>query len=115
MTDQPKWTPGPWEIEQPQNFALQIVHGDFPTRHQDVAQIPLDQADEYDTPEQEARANARLIAAAPDMAEALESLLRYFEDLYGDNVLPDNTPTDLKATMGELRRARAALSKARGA
>ncbi len=70
----------------------------------------------------EIRANAQLCAAAPDMHGALTP----FADLdgEGDEDLPDDTPVTIKfgrttiavaCTLGDLRRARAAIAKARGA
>ena len=72
MTDQPKWTKGPWPIKTTGDFK-RIVIGDGlvdgPGGYE-VAEVYSDDCDR-----DEAMANAHLIAAAPDMAEALDGLL----------------------------------------
>ena len=62
----------------------------------------------------EATANARLIAAAPDLLEALREILGPLNVCSDNhNVLDDQVlPVDI--TMGELRRARAAIARATG-
>ena len=57
------------------------------------------------TPAKEMNANARLIAAAPDMLEALEYLMEYHRFMKGDE--------DVRSPLEE--RARAAIEKAKGA
>jgi len=71
-------------------------------------------------PKDEAVANMHLIAAAPEMHDALAP----FADIdgEGDEDFPDDTPvtvkfgrtTDFTLTIGDFRRARRVLSKARG-
>ena len=69
MTDQPKWTKGPWPIKPTGDFK-RIVIGDGlvdgPGGYE-VAEVYSDDCDR-----DEAMANAHLIAAAPDMYAALE-------------------------------------------
>ena len=80
MVNQTKWTPGPWKIGGPTGFvnqisiypAIGIVYGAG----------------------QEIAANARLIAAAPDLVEALQDLC------------------DTLGECGMTEKARAALAKA---
>lgn len=71
-----KWTPGPWSIESETShngeFAIIAPDGTHPD--------PWNIAQTYGSvghgeAEDEALANARLIAAAPDLAEALRLLL----------------------------------------
>ena len=69
MTDQPKWTKGPWPIKPTGDFK-RIVIGDGlvdgPGGYE-VAEVYSDDCDR-----DEAMANAHLIAAAPDLYAALE-------------------------------------------
>ena len=68
MTDQPKWTKGPWPIKPTGDFK-RIVIGDGlvdgPGGYE-VAEVYSDDCDR-----DEAMANAHLIAAAPDLYAAL--------------------------------------------
>ncbi len=83
MSDQPKWTPGPWLITTPtQGYEICTMHGlpSQPTedgRGQTWAYIRPESRfrdGEWHWPdEQEQLANAHLIAAAPDLYAALES------------------------------------------
>jgi len=61
-------------------------------------------------------ANARLIAAAPDLLEALEPFAAMLKQHHGD--LDDERPImgieDAVFTVGDLRKARAAIDKATG-
>ena len=100
MTER-KWTPGPWEIGNDNR----IEDGGY-----GVAVI-VD-----DCPNHEASANAHLIAAAPDMYEALKTARDYvFDASNGGLVWSDghNDPLVEMAT-GDLTRIDAALAKARG-
>jgi|SRR5581483_1084374 len=59
-------TPGPWSVEQPLDFELSIVEANKPTYEwKFIANVPTSQ--EFDFPRSTAEANARLIAAAPDL------------------------------------------------
>lgn len=104
-------TPGPWCVEDPMGPELLsvIARGDRPVyewRH--VAQVSVqpepDEAD--DIPAREAEANARLIAAAPDLLAALKDML----DWAGT---PSNQASPSWIT-GACQRARAAIAKATG-
>lgn len=99
-------TPGPWKV---------VVFGTYARRkvmikaHLDylVANIPTF----YPTGEHmdlEQRSNAALIAAAPDLLEALERAV----NLYGAPGGPWNVPSD---PGGWLEQAREAIAKAKGA
>lgn len=57
------------------------------------------------------KANDQLIAAAPDMAEALELLLEWDKSAHHG---PDAAMNKAKLLKGVLRKARKALSKAKG-
>jgi hypothetical protein len=103
-------TLGPWEadaaIDEQQHRYYQIDSVSVPTP---VSGLPLTIADtsnrdpEIDTDED--RANALLIAAAPELAEALEGLLEALSTFPIFNV---------PGTEQWARRSRAALAKARG-
>ena len=68
MTDQPKWTPGPWRYDR--------TNGSPTTgEHMIAGAKPGYLAEVRDCGSGDVRANAHLIAAAPDMAEALDGLL----------------------------------------
>lgn len=92
-------TPGPWEVAEGHG-RLSIIH---PLNEQDCEQV-VDLCG-YMTPE--IRADARLIAAAPDLLAALEGM--------SDAVVGH----DLHCFEGDFREAvlnvRAAIAKARGA
>ena len=100
MTDQPKWTKGPWAVERNKRTWgwVDVVGPSLgvggPTQATD-----LTLADEV-----KRIAEAHLIAAAPDMAEALEKAL---------NVIT-NTESEMGETLPCGDAARAALAKARG-
>lgn len=98
MTDQPKWTPGPWAVERNKRTWgwVDVVGPSLgvggPTQATD-----LTLADEV-----KRIAEAHLIAAAPDMAEALDAVDRMLSEPRKHNA------TTIRAMV------RAALSKARG-
>lgn len=108
------WTPGPWKAVELENG--NIVTGD--TRHCGNV-CELDRGTESE-------ANAALIAAAPDLAEALAKLLDAFGDYaewHGPSADPshhrDDCPDDDcpgcaldDATQAAVESARAALRKA---
>lgn len=93
-------TPGPWAVEEPMDFELSIVEaGKPPHEWRFIAACPLDDDDvETGFPREEAEANARLIAAAPLLLEALLGV-----------VAVADRKTD------EFDRARAAIAAATGA
>lgn len=89
-----KHTPGPLAIFPERDRQWLWVMDELGTKR--VARVVL-----YDGLEDEMEANARLIAAAPDLLEALEALLRV-ETEWGDPTGP------------EWDNARAAIARARG-
>lgn len=77
-----KWTPGPWEIDRPGKpeqsvFARVTLSGTMARMF--VCSIDTTEVDDH--PEQ-ADANARLIAAAPELFEALAEGVRLYSE-YG--------------------------------
>lgn len=95
-------TPGPWRIDEPNDWGIEIVgrptwgcerngvKGEW-----DVAKLERLDCDE------ETMANARLIAAAPDLLEALQVFVHGFE-------------LDQNFFGAEMEKARAAIAKAGG-
>ena len=85
MTDQPKWTPGPWFIVTPtQGFEVCTIHGVERQPTEDglgqtwvyIRPESLVRDGEWHWPDEaECTANAHLIAAAPDLYAALDGLL----------------------------------------
>jgi hypothetical protein len=110
MTDQPKWTPGPWFIVTPtQGFEVCTIHGVERQPTEDglgqtwvyIRPESLVRDGEWHWPDEaECTANAHLIAAAPDLYAALDGLLGLLDagSLYEPQAYA----------------ARAALAKARG-
>ena len=96
-----KFTPGPWVAR----------YSDRVTRPHDTDGT-LSVAHVYECREQ--RANQRLIAAAPDLYEALEPVKRGASeaDYYCPEDVADDHVVLISMTIGELRAARAALAKA---
>lgn len=88
-----KWTPGPWRIggdDRDEYWSVVVPGGDI------IDMLADDQG----------RANARLISAAPDLAEVAEELIRIDANLTGQD--RDDAMEDL------IIAARAALSRAKG-
>ena len=85
-------TPGPW-----------TPHGTIITREGDNSEYPVAGVLGY-LPDEEAYANARLIAAAPELLSALESLAPMF----------DNDSPLLTVYSTQIEEARTAIAKATG-
>lgn len=103
-----KHTAGPWQIE-PVAATLSTNQSDFLITHSDgelrshIARLfDSSLCDEHGT----TSANARLIAAAPDLLAALEDLVGYAAAEIG---IPPN-----EAVGGAFKQARAAIAKAKG-
>jgi hypothetical protein len=98
-------TPGPWTLEDPLGpELLSIVVGDEPHQWQFIAQVSAaGNREEGDVPKAQAKANAHLIAAAPEMLAALKAIAALMND---GGRLPENGPTH--------RTALAAIAKAEG-
>jgi len=112
-------TPGPWqECQKGKCTCGQVwsIPGDFPVCTVRIPKTPVAVAHENmaDTPDmiyqsitpEMCYANARLIAAAPDMYEAALPIVALVQDFSG----PDDAM--ISVTAGEIRRLAAALSKA---
>lgn len=99
MSKAPKWTPGPWKVGPVDDTVVTAADGSV------VAEIDGD----YNQPEtwRIMEANARLIATAPELYEALEGLVRYA-------IAVRHTAGMGKDQSARLERAQAVLVKARG-
>jgi hypothetical protein len=74
-------TPGPWSVEDPFDHELVIVQAGKATHDwQFIATIPHGGKPEGDFPKVIAEANARLIAAAPDLLDLARKNLETFQD-----------------------------------
>lgn len=91
-----KHTPGPWWIESGPDIDLRNHVGISASRHGLLAQVVWKMQDDDRSPRCEA--TAHLIAAAPDLLEALEKFVKYAEECNDDSF--------------ELDHARAAIAKA---
>lgn len=100
-----KFTPGPWRLSLTDDTT--VIGPD----HQEIAEAMGDYEDDDMLPEVEA--NARLIAAAPDLYTALEEASALVDALSGGrgNLRLRGQYISLEEAIA---RARAALSKARG-
>ena len=97
------FTPGPWHVSELDGRTVGPVRvlradGDVP-QLQAVARV-MDRTGEW-------QANARLIAAAPELLQALRDLVDDYEAILGDGLTAETAPA-------ELRTARAAIAKAEG-
>lgn len=102
MMSEMKFTPGPW-LAGREGYNEGVVYSMYDGICQ-VFGVPMNAwADDVGSEFSEGMANARLIASAPDLYEALKACLAYIEDDEG---------ADSKHPAGDM--ARAALSKAEG-
>ena len=105
-------TPGPWFAREDGCIAV----GDKPisqTQKWNLLKVISPWVENAWDGDPEALANARLIAAAPAMLEALRPLAEC-EIPESDTPLPDSDSARYFMTMGEIRAARAAIALATG-
>jgi len=95
-----KHTPGPWEIKAHSDPCYRYISA---PKHIALAQVVWRVEEEDRSPACEA--NAHLIAAAPDLLEALEELVDLFGGLVSGEYPPDGFTT---------QPARDAIAKAKG-
>lgn len=102
-----KHTPGPWWVEVDTDPEASWERK-WPTIHAEKYEVVGCEGlyGDYETD----MANARLIAAAPDLLDALQGIIGYFDS--GNNV-PVSQAT-IKARSDEVKSARAAIAKATG-
>ena len=95
-----KHTPRPWRTIESTNTTVRTVVGpDFPGQGY-IADVNLCRAN--DAQDVDGEANARLIAAAPELLEALKQFVDYYESMQGHK---DNSV---------IRNGKAAINKAEG-
>ncbi len=100
-TSVPKWTPGPWVAVPPRlGAAITIYSGDVPIATTSSNTSPATMAMHR---RGKVKANARLIAAAPDLYEAAEAAMQCIGEL---------PPTQARVEVVQMLQA--ALSKATG-
>lgn len=99
-----KHTPGPWSAVIGSSFWTVEEGGGQRIANTLDSECVFIGSDEYNHSE----ANAHLIAAAPDLLEALESALEAFEEIQG------SCSTDRIICQEESQKARAAIAKAKG-
>lgn len=103
-----KWTKGPWKAHKANWHTWLVLHGWFQVAVVEMSEeMPEDEVAEQ---EKRAAADANLIAAAPELYEALEEFAKMFTDTkkYPD---PETITTGLRIL---LPNALDALRKARG-
>jgi hypothetical protein len=107
-----KHTPGPWEIEVGGEGGVSgRIWARVPAVARKYAKLTIAVLPEFlGRVRGEQEANVRLIAAAPDLLEALESTCERLE--YFLHTL--STEGDRAWVLGEIRSNRAAIAKARG-
>lgn len=94
--NQPKHTPGPWEYGKLNNYEY------FDVEHKGTRICSLFTHMDGDTEEQEeAEANAQLIASAPDMLEALQKCVKAMENSNCDSLITDQAKAIIKKATGQ--------------
>ena len=98
-----KHTPGPWEVDNP-NWGLvaKRIHGAY--RY--IANCMSDEFSMTEWPDETIKANAHLIAAAPELYNACKELVRSLTDALEHNLLITAETVDLAD-----RLARMAIAK----
>jgi hypothetical protein len=101
-TAAPSWTPGPWHVSSTHLAAAYDIGAENGANIARVSGPTENGAEEF-------RANARLIAAAPDLYEALKRCVEYFDIRYARRLPGQNDDY-----CDNVDRVNAALAKARG-
>lgn len=103
-----KWTPGPWMADGPDYFCDYNI---LPGNGESAA---IGAVVSNCRPKAEVRANARLIAAAPDLAEAVEAAMLFIADQYRDAAREPQGEWLAPEAMPIYAKLSDALAKARG-
>lgn len=113
MSNEVKWTPGPWVTSQE---SARIIKKDYSeigsTRGPLIASTMGHDKSAMYASEIEADANAQLIVVAPDLYEALDWAMKFVDQVRAETSEPDGFVSDGERIA--YKRARAALAKARG-
>lgn len=109
-----KHTPGPWAVEDPMDHCLTIVaNPEAPVYDWKlIATCDWPAEGDHDITSAEMKANARLIAAAPDLLEAAQNAVEEWGMRAGDDdaLLPSaEQPESIAALMRAIARARGEL------
>jgi hypothetical protein len=110
-----KHTPGPWNVEQDvvNNGDILIMTPEFrPLASVDVREIP---EDTDGIPRETALANARLIAAAPDLLEACKKLANEAAGFLALSDIERHGMTNSRILRTRIEEARDFIQKAEGA
>ena len=101
-------TKGPWAFQKHEDFSMDEVFGFFVQGGDGSEIVYFDNDDRPET-----KANARLIAAAPEMLTTLVALEKWFDT---DQEILDAMPeADRADNARQLAKIRAAIARARGA
>lgn len=107
MNNKTLFTPGHWTVRRSESNPAYNVVGTNLGKKWKIARCPF--VDEFD--KAEAEANAKLIAAAPDMYEALFNLNQAIDDYWNSDTKPDILVRHINMKQ---KMAEAALTKAQG-
>lgn len=107
MNDNPKFTPGPWRSEGPDEFG---DHNIIPPD----ARLAVAAVVSNLRPAEEVAANACLVAAAPELCEALKAALSHLHDIDSKLQRESHEQGDRYYGLPALRKAEEALDKAEG-
>ena len=101
-------TPGPWTLDRADEEQWEI-HAETAHAWKYIATVKANDEGSTQVSVAEAEANARLIAASPDLLAALEWALQAWDAIGGDVQIPDSMNDE-----GRWEAIRAALARARG-
>lgn len=71
------FTPGPWNLDE-DDFSIMAEVGAHIARVTDIGDLPCVDTDDEEKVQNECLANARLLAASPDLYEALSDVLKSY-------------------------------------
>ena len=113
-----KHTPGPWKVRDSDPLVVIAPDPDDPRDPWSIAKAYM--AAGYSEGDEESHANAKLIAAAPELLAACEQLESFIGIMFGrgaDAVIPETVtlPIGVPCKLGDImRETAAAIAKAKG-